>query len=72
VSLFIRNDPLNPDNGYCDPDAKKEPCVYYIAVSGGSGTSNIGAVGGAVFTVTAATSNDVTLIPCDDDTVTFM
>jgi hypothetical protein len=68
-TLFISNDPLNPRNGYCDPNEHRDTCVYYVAVSGGSETS-LGATNGATFTITAATSADVTLITCDDDTVT--
>lgn len=65
-TLFISNDPLNKWNGYCNPDEHKDTCVYYVAVSGGTVTTSDASTD-ALFSITAATSGDVTLVTCDDD-----
>jgi hypothetical protein len=65
-TLFISNDPLNKRNGYCNPDEHKDTCVYYVAVSGEIASTPEASMD-ALFSITAATSGDVTLVTCDDD-----
>ena len=65
-SFFIQYDPFNPHNGYCDPNEHQESCIYYIAVTGSFNKEYTEK--GTSFTITAAASDDVTLVPCDTDT----
>lgn len=68
-TLFIARDPLNPGNGFCDPKAAGEPCLYYVTVfhpganSGDDSSSSGGKGGGVGFTLTASTPSDVTVLP---------
>ena len=65
-SFFIQYDPFDPRNGYCDPNEHQENCVYYIAVTGSFNKEYTEK--GTSFTITAAASDDVMLIPCQTDT----
>lgn len=64
-SFFIQYDPFNPRNGYCDPNEHQESCVYYIAVTGSFNKEYTEQ--GTSFVITAAASDDVSLVPCDAD-----
>ena len=62
-TFFIQYDPFNPQNGYCDPNEYQEDCIYYIAITGSFNKEYTEK--GTNFMITAATSDDVTLLPCD-------
>jgi hypothetical protein len=69
-TLFIARDPLNPSNGFCDPKAAKEPCLYYVTVyhrgevdDDAAGGRSRGGGGGVGFALTASTPSDVTILP---------
>jgi hypothetical protein len=56
-TAFIAHDPLNPNNGFCDPQQHGQTCLYYVAVQ------HQDLKRPASFSISASTPRDVLVLP---------